>query len=475
MRRVSAFTYRHCKRGRLQEVPQTPMFQQLANTVGDGRCHVSESRNWADAAAQEGARAPATIAWASVGQGAKQNAERDLFRWLNLKELIGIEPYVVWLPRELKNETQLLSHATAILSPHEVMHAVHSMGGKQWAVTMMGLDLQEGIDEFWRRSSVEDWFKAHPGCQDPALLKRTIPLVFHVDGVEVYSGCEANIWSMSSAVASGHTPDVNIPILAVMEEEMSMTGVRKALHLEVCKFLAWSLEFCASGKGPAQGYYKETFPRTRLRHSLSNEFLAGGWRGILVGIKCDGKMKVQMHNFSRFYKCGSVCESCLACQNFKQVEPLLSYGNLSKTAPWRTTRISYRTYLLTEPVKSPWTQVSGFHLDMVWRDWMHVVYQGVGQDLGGALIYDMVAHQELESEDVHLGLKKLYHEMAAWCKENKLAVPQKVFSMKAIGRSATVDFPCLSSEYKAAHVKATFSNAMYLLHTVPYIACMPLA
>ena len=78
LRRVSAFTYRPCKRGRLQEVPQTQMFQQLANTVGDGRCHVSESRNWADAAAQEGARAPATIAWASVGQGAKQNAERDL-------------------------------------------------------------------------------------------------------------------------------------------------------------------------------------------------------------------------------------------------------------------------------------------------------------------------------------------------------------------------------------------------------------
>ena len=290
----------------------------------------------------------------------------------------------------------------------------------------------------------------------------TIPLVFHIDGVEVYSGTEANVWSMSSALTTGHTHDIKIPLLAVMEEEMSDRGVRQALHQHVVKFLAWSLTHCATGKWPIVGVDGETFPGHTLRHTLAGVDLAGGWRAIMVGIKCDGKMKVQTHGFSRWFQCRHICESCMATQNFKHSEPLLSYGNLHKSAPWRMSRISHRTYLLTEPMLSPWTQVDGFHLDMVWRDFMHVFYLGVGQDLGGAVIYDLVVEGDLRHAEPRLGLKLLYQNMKSWCTSNNVAVPPKVFSMSAIGRSSSYHYPCLSSEYKASHVKVILAVMQFL-------------
>ncbi len=97
----------------------------------------------------------------------------------------------------------------------------------------------------------------HHKCVDRARLSRTIPLVVHCDRVEVYSNTEVNIWSLSSALASGHVNDVKFPFLAVAEEDMNTPTLRKAMHAEVCKFVAWSLEHCFSGIFPTSGFYGE--------------------------------------------------------------------------------------------------------------------------------------------------------------------------------------------------------------------------
>ncbi len=80
--------------------------------------------------------------------------------------------------------------------------------------------MEDGLAEFWTRSSSQDWFLRHPDLQDHSILDRTLPLVFHVDGVEIYSNTEANVWSFSSALSVGDTHDIKFPILAVMVEEM---------------------------------------------------------------------------------------------------------------------------------------------------------------------------------------------------------------------------------------------------------------
>jgi len=279
-------------------------------------CVWSPRQEWAVAAVAEGASAPATVTWASIGNaGQNSNCERDLFRWLNLKSLMQIEPYVLWLPRDLKNTEIPQLQPTPILAPHEILHCVHSFGAMQWMVSMLGADMEAGVEEFWDRSSAEPWFRENPRsvgclchddvwlvccwgppndrplahqrlaafcnefghvsqldpnhtcrvqkhlpakrCSDRASLSRCIPLVIHADGVEIYSNTECNIWSLSSALASGHVADVKIPFLCVPEEEMGTPSLRRAMHAAVCKFVAWSLEFLFTGLFPTVGYYGE--------------------------------------------------------------------------------------------------------------------------------------------------------------------------------------------------------------------------
>eukprot|EP00969_Alexandrium_andersonii_P364983 15465245-Alexandrium_andersonii.AAC.1 len=92
-----------------------------------------------------------------------------------------------------------------------------------------------------------------------------------------------------------------------------------------------------------------------------------------------------------------ICESCFAVKdNLPGTDSRLrsgfeefGFGNLSKRAPWRRTLVSHDTYVRTANHLSPWCQVSGFHLQMVWRDFMHVVYLGVGPDIAASLIWDL--------------------------------------------------------------------------------------
>jgi hypothetical protein len=234
-------------------------------------------------------------------------------------------------------------------------------------------------------------------------------------------------------------------------------GVRYDVHEAVCKFLGWSMQCCAAGTFPATGFYGETFKAGSVRAQMVRRRLAGTWRAVLVGIKCDGKMKVQTHHFQRYWRCGHICESCMATQPYKGMEPALGFGNLTKTAPWRLTRITHRVYLNTEPIISSWRHVRGYHLQMTWRDLLHVLFLGVGQDFCASILWDLVVRAELDHPVADVALKILFIAMKAWCKARALSAPTKLFSLCAIGKpigKSRFLFPLLSSEYKASQVKA---------------------
>ncbi len=62
----------------------------------------------------------------------------------------------------MKNAAGPVLQPTAVLAPHEILHCVHHFGEMQWLVSMLGLDGQAGVDEFWDKSSREEWFREHP-------------------------------------------------------------------------------------------------------------------------------------------------------------------------------------------------------------------------------------------------------------------------------------------------------------------------
>ena len=133
----------------------------------------------------EGASAEATRVWASIGNwGENTQAERDLFRWVDLTAIMRLEPYVVWLPRAMKNDAIPKLIPTPILCLHDILHSIYYFGEKQWIVSMMGTEMQSGLDEFWDMSSGEDWFKDHPWSAE---LQQ--PVVFDSRNTEAESRC----------------------------------------------------------------------------------------------------------------------------------------------------------------------------------------------------------------------------------------------------------------------------------------------
>jgi hypothetical protein len=193
---------------------------------------------------------------------------------------------------------------------------------------------------------------------------------------------------------------------------------------------------------------------TGLRRRLAGTSIADGWRGLLVGTKADGKMRVQMNRFPRYYKCVFMCEGCFATQDYKRAEKVLSYGNLLDSAPWRLTMLSHRAYMLSDGPKSPWSAVHGWSLEMVWRDLMHSLYQGTGQDLVASLCVDLYITGDLAADDSTAAFRALFLDLRDWCKAHQIAPPVKKLTPAALGVASKANtFPSLSSEYKAVHVK----------------------
>lgn len=162
-----------------------------------------------------------------------------------------------------------------------------------------------------------------------------------------------------------------------------------------------------------------------------------------------------MHNISRYYRSVFMCEGCWATQDFKTAEKVLSYGNLLESAPWRLTLMTHKAYMLLDGLKTPWSAVTGWHSDMIWRDIMHSLYQGVGQDLVASLCVDLYLHGDLGPDgDSNAAFKSLFLRLRAWCVGHKISPPVKKLTAAALGvASKASSFPILSTEYKAAHVK----------------------
>ena len=90
---------------------------------------------------------------------------------------------------------------------------------------------------------------------------------------------------------------------------------------------------------------------------------------------------------------------------------------------------------------------------MVWRDIMHVVYLGIGQDIGAGLIWDLWEDDCLESDCQEEAFKRLYLKCCEWCKTVGVSEPTIPFTRNHLGKSSGPNFPQLANAYKAAHVK----------------------
>lgn len=81
-----------------------------------------------------------------------------------------------------------------------------------------------------------------------------------------------------------------------------------------------------------------------------------------------------------------------------------NYKNFSLSAKWRLGGlITHETYVRTTPVLSPWVKyVRGAHLDVFYRDLMHVVLLGFARDLISSLLVEEILPLRAADRPAHL-------------------------------------------------------------------------
>ena len=135
------------------------MFNMLVASVGEGKSGFAESCRWAAAAVAEGAAAPGTIEWVSLGNHGRSpsNAERDFFRWADITTKLQLEPNMLWLPRRIRASKAVKWQPTPIIAIHELFHAISCVGSQQWIVSVVGPGLDDQLKQFWHHAERQEW------------------------------------------------------------------------------------------------------------------------------------------------------------------------------------------------------------------------------------------------------------------------------------------------------------------------------
>lgn len=119
------------------------------------------------------------------------------------------------------------------------------------------------------------------------------------------------------------------------------------------------------------------------------------WRMAYWAFRFDHKARQEANFFSRWSNCMFLCERCMSQRPTKKSDPNMWYLDFRPGLPRYLTQISHSTYMNTEPVVSPWSEMPGWHLHTCMHDLMHTVYLGFGRDLAGSLIAEFLDHDAL--------------------------------------------------------------------------------
>lgn len=393
--------------------------------VGTGSSHLENGASWVRAACADGVQDPIVQKLGSLGAWGKhpQNSERDLYRFLRSE--LKLEPYTLNIELELPEYLQPQMVKVGALPIHEFIAALSSAGPLTFQTSLLGAGGESAVEAFWRHAMNMSCYKQHPALQDPCRHPHMIPLVFHVDGAEVYTNQEFYFWQWSSLLAKGSVFDTKFPILCVPHACMKKNRIKQAVMKHVADFISWSLLQCEKGEWPMCGFYGEPFEKGSIRAARCGQTLAGSWTGCFAGFKCDLKARAESHGFLQNYGCTFLCECCKAQQPFKRANLELNCYDFTDDARWRGTVIGTAEYLQQVASPSPWTAVRGWCLELNWQDDMHNFLLGTLKDHCASAMLTLLQDGLLgEERDADLRLKRLWLECRDWCKTNKLKAPR---------------------------------------------------
>ena len=271
-----------------------------------------------------------------------------------------------------------------------------------------------------------------------------------MDGGEIHRNAEHYVFSWQSGVAEGDVWDIKFVMLLVKHCMVRKSATRRRAFKEIVRFIIWVLEVWSKGRLPSHGFYGEGFTKGKRAEWAGSDI---AYAGAYAGMKSDGKAKVQLHWFRRFYNATFICEECYACNSFPHAPVQLFFGDFADNALYTTTIINYTDYLDNEIELSPWVDVPGFHFKNNYRDLMHNLWIGNGRDASASCCCEFVELGLLGPGDPDDLLGDLSLKLSLWCKRNKISKVRHKLSLRAIGRPDRNTYPELASYFKAVNTK----------------------
>ena len=215
------------------------------------------------------------------------------------------------------------------------------------------------------------------------------------------------------------------------------------------------LQVLASKVLPETGFYDEKFNTNSVRYKNRGQAIMGDYVGVFAGSKCDGKARIELHNFKRWWKTKHMCDSCMATNpQYKgdHAYKLLTFADFRPEAPWRDTLVSDDQYITETDILSSLAPVPGFKKSLCLRDWAHMDSLGFGRDLGGGLIKSFHKCGELGCGDLDAQLRNLWVDVRHDRKENKKTALAGYFTRANTGMDNLSKYPELGSQFKAKRV-----------------------
>ena len=225
-----------------------------------------------------------------------QNAERDLHRWLRNLHGTNIEAYPVSIKLQTKAEVDPIDVVVPVILPSDMLYHLHRHD--QWEASVVGQTGDDGLREFWTNAATQPWGRNHPATKLPDLGK-TVPIYWHCDGAEFRTNAELMVWSWSSAMTRGDTMRTKFLFAAIPAEFFPSKALKRLVHKELTKVIAWSCEALLAGRFHLKGFYGEPF--TGWRRSMAGRVIAHLYRAAYCGWKGDWKARREAHFFKQHY------------------------------------------------------------------------------------------------------------------------------------------------------------------------------
>ena len=228
----------------------------LISDIGTGKTCWTSAQKYAKATVAEVSHAagvsahPSTEKIAALGAGGRQagNCCRGGTRMLNAsrkKKGMVIEPFHVPLTvKKLRGdgEEEILH---PVLAPHELPHTIFSHGNKRaWDDGILGPDGIDELQRFWDHERKLPWCHGHPALRDESLLRTTVPIGLHGDGVQDQKDHKVLVMSWNSVTGRAGTWDSRF-LYSALSSRRICPG--RSTVWQLLRHLVWSINVGFTG------------------------------------------------------------------------------------------------------------------------------------------------------------------------------------------------------------------------------------